>query len=52
MTEQIYDPISGSVQYGDVFSVYFSEYLRDSENGGIPFELKDAADAYFSILDR
>lgn len=51
-TELIYDPISGSVKYGDVFSVYLSEYLKNSEGGEIPFELKDAADAYFNSLDR
>ncbi|MCR5264095.1 MAG: hypothetical protein K6D94_09485 [Clostridiales bacterium] len=51
-TEKIYDPISGTVQYGDVFSVYLSEYLKDAENGEIPFELRDAADMYFNILDR
>lgn len=51
-TELIYDPISGTVKYGDVFSVYLSEYLKNSEGGEIPFELKDAADAYFNSLDR
>lgn len=52
MTERIYDPISGSVQYGDVFSVYLSDYLNKAGNGEIPFELKDASDIYFNSLDR
>ena len=52
MTEKIYDPISGTVQYGDVFSVYLADYLREAENGDIPFELKDASDTYFNSLDR
>ena len=51
-TEPVYDPISGSVPYGDVFSAYYSEYLRDAEDGEIPFEVQEAAKAYFSSLDQ
>jgi hypothetical protein len=51
-TEPVYDPISGSVPYGDVFSAYYSEYLRDAEDGEIPFEVQEAAEAYFSSLDQ
>ena len=52
MTEPIYDPISGAVPYGDVFSSYYSDYLGDAENGDIPFELQEAAEAYFRSLDQ
>ena len=51
-TEPIYDPISGSVPYGDVFSAYYSDYLRGEENGEIPFEVQEAARSYFSSLDQ
>ena len=51
-TEPVYDPISGSVPYGDVFSAYYSEYLRDAEDGEIPFEVQEAARAYFAGLDQ
>ena len=51
-TEPVYDPISGSVPYGDVFSAYYSEYLRDAEEGEIPFEVQEAARAYFAGLDQ
>lgn len=52
MTEPVYDPISGAVPYGKVFSAYYSDYLRDAENGEIPYEVEDAARAYFEDLDR
>lgn len=52
MTEPVYDPISGYVPYGKVFSVYLSDYLRDAENGSIPYEVSDAARSYFEDLDR
>ncbi len=52
MTEQVYDPISGSVPYGKVFSAYYSDYLREAESGGIPYEVEAAARAYFEDLDR
>lgn len=52
MTEPVYDPISGAVPYGKVFSAYYSDYLRDAENGEIPYEAEDAARAYFEDLDR
>ena len=50
MTEPVYDPISGEVPYGKVFSAYYSDYLRGSENGEIPYEIEDAARAYFEDL--
>ncbi|MBQ3815062.1 MAG: hypothetical protein II836_03310, partial [Clostridia bacterium] len=52
MTEPVYDPISGSVPYGEVFSAYYSDYLRDAQNGGIPYEVSGAARSYFEDLDR
>ena len=52
MTEPVYDPISGYVPYGKVFSVYLSDYLRDAENGSIPYEVSNAARSYFEDLDR
>ena len=52
MTEPVYDPISGAVPYGKVFSAYYSDYLRGAENGEIPYEVEDAARAYFEDLDR
>ena len=52
MTETVYDPISGSVPYGKVFSAYYNDYLREAENGDIPYEFSDAARAYFDNLDR
>ena len=52
MTEPVYDPISGTVPYGEVFSAYYSDYLRDAQNGGIPYEVSGAARSYFEDLDR
>ncbi len=52
MTEPVYDPISGFVPYGKVFSVYLSDYLHDAENGLIPYEVSDAARSFFENLDR
>ena len=52
MTEPVYDPISGAVPYGDVFSSYYSDYLKDAENGEVPFELQMPAESYFKELDQ
>ena len=52
MTEPVYDPISGAVPYGEVFSAYYSDYLRGAESGEIPYEVSQAARAYFEDLDR
>jgi len=51
MTEGIYDPVSGSVKYGEVYAAYYAEYLRALENGGIPEELAEIYDKYFSSLN-
>ena len=45
-------PISGAVPYGDVFSSYYSDYLKDKDRGEVPYGLEEAADSYFSGLDR
>ena len=52
MTEPVYDPISGSVQYGEVFSAYYAEYLQDARNGSVPGDLQNAADTYFDSLNQ
>ena len=52
MTEGIYDPISGSVQYGDVFATYYAEYLAALEAGEVPEELQQIIDQYFSALGQ
>jgi hypothetical protein len=52
MTEPVFDPISGAVPYGDVFSSYYSDYLKDAENGEVPFELQMPAESYFRELDQ
>lgn len=50
MTEVFYDPISGKITYGEVFASYFSDYLKDKENGKIPADLQKIIDAYFESL--
>lgn len=52
MTEPVYDPISGAVQYGDVFSAYYAGYLQSVRSGEIPGSLLDAAKTYFQNLSR
>ena len=52
MAEPVYDPISGAVPYVKVFSAYYSDYLRDAQSGDVPYEVEDAARAYFEDLDR
>ncbi|MBR4863113.1 MAG: hypothetical protein IKU07_00945 [Oscillospiraceae bacterium] len=50
MTEGIYDPVSGSVTYGEVFAAYYAEYLEALENGTVSEELQEIMDQYFSAL--
>ena len=52
LSEPVYDPISGFVPYGKVFSVYWNDYLHDAENGSIPYEVSEAARSYFENLDK
>ncbi len=50
MLDPIYDPISGSVTYGEVFAAYYAEYLAALEKGDIPEELLPYLERYFSAL--
>ena len=52
MTEGIYDPISGSVTYGEVFAAYYAQYLEALESGEVPEELQEIMDQYFSALGQ
>ena len=52
MTEGIYDPISGSVSYGEVFAAYYAQYLEALESGEVPEELQEIMDQYFSALGQ
>ena len=52
MIESIYDPVSGNVSYGEVFAVYYAEYLKALEAGDVPPELQKIIDQYFSTLDQ
>lgn len=51
MTEEIYDPISGNVTYGDVFAAYYAKYLEALEAGEVPEDLQEIMDQYFGALD-
>lgn len=51
MTEGIYDPVSGSVAYGEVFAAYYAQYLEALEAGEVPEDLQEIIDQYFSALD-
>ncbi len=50
MLEQIYDPISGSVKYGDVISLYYDEYCRALKNGLLSDADRQLMDAYFEAI--
>ncbi|MBR5134628.1 MAG: hypothetical protein IKV35_03405 [Clostridia bacterium] len=50
MTEEIFDPVSGSVSYGDVFATYYADYLKALENGDIPEEMQEILDRYYTSL--
>ncbi len=51
MTEGIYDPVSGSVAYGEVFAAYYAEYLEALESGNVSEELQEIIDKYYSKLN-
>lgn len=51
MTEGMYDPIMGSVGYGEVYAAYYIEYLLSLEEGEIPLSLQALLDQYFSSLN-
>lgn len=50
-TEGIYDPVSGNVSYGEVFAVYYAEYLKAIEKGSVPEYLQEIMDKYFAELN-
>lgn len=50
MLEGIYDPVSGSVTYGEVFAAYYAQYLEALDAGQIPEELRPYFERYFSSL--
>ena len=50
-TEEVYDPVSGSVAYGEVFAAYYAEYLDALEKGDVPADLQAIMDAYFAALE-
>ena len=49
--EGFYDPISGNVGYGEVFGIYYAEYLKALEDGTVPRYLQEIMDRYFAALD-
>ena len=49
--EGFYDPISGSVSYGEVYGIYYAEYLKALENGNVPRYLQEIMDRYFAALE-
>ena len=51
MTEGIYDPYAGSVEYGEVFAAYYKEYLDALADGTITPEEQALLDPYFDALD-
>ncbi len=51
MTEGIYDPISGSVTYGEVFAAYYSEYLQAISGGEFSEEIEEIMKEYFESLN-
>ena len=50
MLELLYDPVSGSITYGEVFAVYYSQYLDALDNGDISDDLRTYIEKYFSAL--
>ncbi|MBR7165324.1 MAG: hypothetical protein IKD18_03500 [Clostridia bacterium] len=51
MSEEIYDPYSGTVPYGKVFALYYAEYLAAQERGEVTDEMRAVLDRYFSQLN-
>lgn len=52
MTEGIYDPSSGNVQYGEVFAAYYAEYLASLKEGEIPEDIQTILKRYFDSLNK
>jgi hypothetical protein len=51
MTEGFYDPVSGYVSFGEVYALYYAEYLQALKDGKVPEELQEKMDKYFSGLE-
>ena len=51
-TEGIYDPVSGYVPYGDVFALYFSDYIKSLEDSDLSEDEQNMLDEYFSALSQ
>lgn len=52
MTEGIYDPSFGSVQYGEVFATYYAEYLASLKEGEVPEDMQTILERYFNSLNK
>lgn len=52
MTEGIYDPTLGAVQYGEVFAAYYAEYLASLKDGEIPEDMQTILDKYYESLNK
>ena len=52
MTEGIYDPSLGAVQYGEVFAAYYAEYLASLKEGEIPEDMQTILDKYYESLNK
>lgn len=50
MTEAIFDPISGATSYGQVFALYYAEYLKALDRGTLTEDESARLDRYFSSL--
>jgi len=51
MSEGMYDPVMGSIGYGEVYAAYYMEYLLSLEEGEIPLSMQELLDQYFSSLN-
>jgi hypothetical protein len=49
-TEEIYDPFSGSVSYGEVLAAYYAEFLNALKEGTLPTDIKEFVEQYFASL--
>lgn len=52
MSEGIYDPTLGDVEYGEVYAAYYAQYLAALEKGEVPEDLQQIIDEYFASLNK
>ncbi len=52
MTEVIYDPTLGNIEYGQVFAAYYADYLASVNNGQIPADMQELLEKYFESLNK